>query len=306
VVSQVAAGIGNVHLGERCVVRGARGDHHVVDRGRHGPEERVETGGIVSVKRGVAARADVDRGTPEALRVTAGEDDLGAFGAGASGSFESDAGAAIDQHDGLPEQAGSRTAVEPSVRVVMMLPISGWVCWRAPGRRRSPCPGAAGPRRPRSDRRTSPSSRRGTSVRPVTSRPVDRPGSSTPSRVVSAARCGSSRRRRVRVLAPPQLQGELRGPVDVGDGRRRPELHVHGALSRWSGRRHGSDEGPDDSLAAGAPSTQGNTLAWYSVRARRRRAGDGPESPWRERSPAAGPSAARGRDRRRTRSTPSR
>ena len=58
----------------------------------------------MGVERRVLQRADVGGGASEALRVPAGQDDLGAFGAGGPGCLEPDAGAAADEDDGLPEQ----------------------------------------------------------------------------------------------------------------------------------------------------------------------------------------------------------
>jgi hypothetical protein len=63
-----------------------------VDGRRQGPEEGVETVGVGGVERGVAPRANVDRGSPEAVGVAAGEDDVGAFGAGEPGRLEADTG----------------------------------------------------------------------------------------------------------------------------------------------------------------------------------------------------------------------
>jgi len=104
VVGDVAGGVRDVHVGERRVVRTSRGDHDMVDGRREGPEERVESVGIEGVECRVPLRADLGGGASEALRVPAGEDDLGAFGAGGPGGFEPDAGAAADDDDGLPAQ----------------------------------------------------------------------------------------------------------------------------------------------------------------------------------------------------------
>ena len=68
------------------------------------PEEGVELVGVVRVERRVLRGPDVGGGAAEALGVPAGEDDLGAFGAGAPGRLEPDAGAAAEDDDGLPEQ----------------------------------------------------------------------------------------------------------------------------------------------------------------------------------------------------------
>ena len=65
------------------------------------PLQRCRVGGVEG---GGAPRADVARRLLEALGIAAGEDDVGALGAGAPGGLEPDAGAAADQDDGLPEQ----------------------------------------------------------------------------------------------------------------------------------------------------------------------------------------------------------
>src|SRR3954467_10676193 len=63
--------------------------------------ERV---GVVRVERRVLRGPDVRGGTGEALRIPAGEDDLGAFGAGAASRLEPDTGAAAEDDDALAEQ----------------------------------------------------------------------------------------------------------------------------------------------------------------------------------------------------------
>jgi hypothetical protein len=72
----------------------------------------------------VTARADVRRGPAKALRVAAGEDHVGALGAGQSCRFESDAGTAADEDEVWPSRAGSRMVVELSVTVLMTAPMS--------------------------------------------------------------------------------------------------------------------------------------------------------------------------------------
>ena len=67
-------------------------------------EEPLQRGRVVGVEGGGAPRVDVARGLLEALGIAAGEDDVGALGAGAPGGLEPDAGAAADQDDGLAEQ----------------------------------------------------------------------------------------------------------------------------------------------------------------------------------------------------------
>ena len=66
--------------------------------------EPVEVGGVEGRR---APRAELGRGALEALGVAAGEDDVGALGAGAPGGLEADAGAAADHDDGLSERAAS-------------------------------------------------------------------------------------------------------------------------------------------------------------------------------------------------------
>ena len=80
----------------------------MVDRGRQPVEEPLQRRRIGGVEGGGAPRADVARRLLEPLGIAAGEDDVGALAAGASGGLEPDAGAAADQDDGLAEQSGSR------------------------------------------------------------------------------------------------------------------------------------------------------------------------------------------------------
>src|SRR5262245_55783993 len=82
----------------------ARRDQHVINRVRQPVEESLQRSRIVSVERSGALRADVECSSREPIGVAACEDDVGAFGAGAPGGFESDAGAATDDNDGLIEQ----------------------------------------------------------------------------------------------------------------------------------------------------------------------------------------------------------
>ena len=55
----------------------------------------------------------------QVLGIAAGEDDVGALGAGPPGGFEPDSGAAADQHDGLSEQV--RFASRRATLVVAVL-----------------------------------------------------------------------------------------------------------------------------------------------------------------------------------------
>jgi hypothetical protein len=76
----------------------------VVDRRRQIGEESVKGGRVRGVEGGGAQRADLGRGVLQAFFTAAGEDDVGAFGAGTTGGFEADARASADHDDGLPGQ----------------------------------------------------------------------------------------------------------------------------------------------------------------------------------------------------------
>ena len=66
----------------------------------------------VASKAAVLCAPTLGRGALQALAVAAGEDDVGALGAGAPGGLEPDAGAAADHDDGLPAAAplGARSS----------------------------------------------------------------------------------------------------------------------------------------------------------------------------------------------------
>ena len=93
-----------VHLEYGRVIRAGAGDHHVVDRVGQVLEEPLQRRGIVGVEGGDAPGVDVESCLLQPLRISAGEDDLGALGAGAAGGLEPDAGAAADQDNGLAGQ----------------------------------------------------------------------------------------------------------------------------------------------------------------------------------------------------------
>ncbi len=76
----------------------------MVDRSRQAVEEAFQRGWVVRIEGGGALRADVLRCLLEPLGISAREDDVCAFRAGASSGFEADPGAAADQDDGLAEQ----------------------------------------------------------------------------------------------------------------------------------------------------------------------------------------------------------
>ena len=100
----VAARRVEVELGQRRVVGAGAGDQHVVDRRRGTRRRRPEPFEVRGVEGGEALRADLLPGALEALAIAAGEDHLGAFGAGPSSGLEPDAGAPTDHDDGLPGQ----------------------------------------------------------------------------------------------------------------------------------------------------------------------------------------------------------
>ncbi len=83
-------------------------------------EERLERGRSRWRRRPRCSRAELGRGLLEALGIAAGQDDVGALGAGAPGGLEPDAGAAADHDDGLPEQL--RLARHESAMASVMRP----------------------------------------------------------------------------------------------------------------------------------------------------------------------------------------
>jgi len=93
-----------VHVEQASVGRKARCHHYVVDRGRQVTEEPLERSRIHGVEGCGAQRAELHRGTLEALGIPAGEDQPGPLSTCPSGCFQSDAGAAADHNNGLPEE----------------------------------------------------------------------------------------------------------------------------------------------------------------------------------------------------------
>jgi len=93
--------LGEVQLGQRCVVRSARGHVQVVDRLLQAREEPVQGGRVGDVEGRRVARADLGRGLLQVFGVTAGQDDLGALLAGQAGRFQAHARAAADHQDRL-------------------------------------------------------------------------------------------------------------------------------------------------------------------------------------------------------------
>jgi hypothetical protein len=68
----------------------------MVDRVGQAVEEPLQRCRVGGVEGGGAPRVDVERCLPQPLGIPAGEDDVGALTAGASGGLEPDAGAAAD------------------------------------------------------------------------------------------------------------------------------------------------------------------------------------------------------------------
>ena len=86
--------------------------------------KKLRQGGRVGGVEGRGAlRADFGRRLPEPVGIAAGEDDVGALSPGAPGCLEPDAGAAADQHDGLPGQFRLAPADTGVVALVMIPPI---------------------------------------------------------------------------------------------------------------------------------------------------------------------------------------
>src|SRR5262249_17823112 len=84
------------------VVRGAGGNHHVIDGCRQLVEEPREAIEVRRVEGRTAHGSELARRVLEALRVPGREDHVGALGPRSTGGFEPDSGAAADHHDGLP------------------------------------------------------------------------------------------------------------------------------------------------------------------------------------------------------------
>jgi hypothetical protein len=99
-----AARVLEVHVEKAPVVRPSSRHHHVVNRGRQVTEEAFEGSGIRGIEGRAAQNAELACGALEALRIPAGEDQLGSLSARSSGRFEPDAGATTDHDDGLPEE----------------------------------------------------------------------------------------------------------------------------------------------------------------------------------------------------------
>src|SRR4051794_12772768 len=103
-VAETAPRLLGRHLQRWPVVRTAGRDHHVVDRSGEVLEERLQEPRFADVERADPLRVELECCLLEALRITSDENDVGALAAGPSGGFAPDAGAAADNHDGLPDQ----------------------------------------------------------------------------------------------------------------------------------------------------------------------------------------------------------
>jgi hypothetical protein len=78
----------------------------VVDRFGQVTEEPFARSWAGGIEGGAAQRAEFARGVLQALGIAAGEDDVGALGAGSPGCLEPDSGAAAGHDDCLAEQLG--------------------------------------------------------------------------------------------------------------------------------------------------------------------------------------------------------
>ena len=96
----VPAGLDEVELCQRRVVGPGARDQHVVDRRGQLVEEPPESFEVGRVECGDAG-PELEASAVQAIRVTGGEDHVGAIGAGAPGRLEPDARAAADHDDGL-------------------------------------------------------------------------------------------------------------------------------------------------------------------------------------------------------------
>src|SRR5262249_45656234 len=100
----VPARLFDVELSQRRVVGTRARDQYVVDRRGQLVEKPLEAIEVRRVEGGTAQSVELERRVLEALRVAAGEDDVGSLGACSSGCLESDSRAAADHDDGLPRQ----------------------------------------------------------------------------------------------------------------------------------------------------------------------------------------------------------
>jgi hypothetical protein len=100
---EIAVRLLAVEVGQGRVVGAGAGDQHVVDRRGQLVEEPLEPVEVGGIEGHGALRAEFGRGPLEALETAAGQDDVGALGAGAAGGLKPDARAAADHDDGLPE-----------------------------------------------------------------------------------------------------------------------------------------------------------------------------------------------------------
>ena len=80
-------------------MRGARGDHHVVDRRRRVAEEPSERARVAGVERHCSLGVDLLRGGVESRTITPSEDHLCALGVCLSSGLEPNPGASTDHDD---------------------------------------------------------------------------------------------------------------------------------------------------------------------------------------------------------------
>jgi hypothetical protein len=103
----VPARLFEVELRQRRIVRTGACDEDVIDRRGQVSEKFTKPFEVESVEGRHAQRTDFARGALERLGVSSSEDNVRTLGVHAPGGFESDAGAAADHDDGLPEELWS-------------------------------------------------------------------------------------------------------------------------------------------------------------------------------------------------------
>jgi hypothetical protein len=101
---KAAARLLQVYVEKAPVVRLAGCHHYVVDRSRQVTEESFDRSRIIGVEGRCAQRFEFTGGELEAFGIPGGEDQPGPLSARSPGGFESNAGAAADYNDSLPEE----------------------------------------------------------------------------------------------------------------------------------------------------------------------------------------------------------
>jgi hypothetical protein len=104
VVGERVAHLVGGHLEEASVARAGASDQDMVDATGNGIEESRHRGWIGGVEGGGGPCADLARRVLETLSRAAGEDHVGPLGTCQPGGLQSDASAAANHDDGLPQQ----------------------------------------------------------------------------------------------------------------------------------------------------------------------------------------------------------